>query len=249
MTKNTNPVFSTIETGTTHYADTDAATYKGIFLKTGLFTLITVAVALLVAYYLPVILDNNPTGLYVTLGISGMIGFFSVMFGRFSARGAKYAGVIYGVCQGIALGTVSAICEAYFPGIAMLAILSTIALFAVMLILYTTGILRNCSFIRKLAYGMSFGAIALLLVSSLLGLFVSTLFNNMGLLIGLEAFFLIYGVITLIFNFDEAYMVVESGCTKDAEWNVSLGLLVSIVYIYVEVLRILMLILANNDNS
>ena len=63
----------------------------------------------------------------------------------------------------------------------------------------------------------------------------------------MEAFLLLYGVITLTFNFAEAQAVVESGCSKNAEWSVALGLLVSVVYIYVEVLRLISYIAMSKD--
>lgn len=248
MISNTNPVFSTIPVETTHFDEVDAASYKGITIKTSILLLVTIAVAVLSVYLLPTMLNNNPTGLYVALGVSSFVGIFTVMFGRMSSKAAKYCSFIYSAMQGFALGVISAICELFVPGIASVAIFSTLIIFGVMLVLYATGVLRQGTFFRKLAFGLSFGAIALLIFIPLMSLFVPTLFDNLGLLIGLEAFFLIYGAITLIFNFDEASIVVNSGCTKDAEWSVSLGLIISIFYIYVEVLRLLLLVLANNDN-
>ena len=67
----------------------------------------------------------------------------------------------------------------------------------------------------------------------------------MGLMIFIEAFLLIYGVITLSFNFQEAQYVVQSGASKGAEWCVALGLMVSLIYIYLEIVRLLMLIIAS----
>jgi uncharacterized YccA/Bax inhibitor family protein len=67
------------------------------------------------------------------------------------------------------------------------------------------------------------------------------------MLIGIELFLLIYGAITLGLNFAEAQAVVDRGASKDAEWSVSLGLMVSLIYIYVEVLR-LVYYLALRDN-
>ncbi len=248
MIKNQNPVFSKIEVGTTHYQDVDAASYKGITIKTALLLGVTVLVGIITAYLLPTILANNPAGLYVALVVSSIVGFIAILVGRLSSRASKYAGVIYSACQGLFLGTLTAIAEAYFEGIGSLAIFSTLIIFGTMLVLYAVGVLRKGNFFRKMAYGMTFGAMILLIFTSIFGLFMPSIYSNLPLMIGLEAFFLIYGVVTLIFNFDEATYVVESGCTKDAEWNVSLGLTVSILYIYVEILRLLILIFMNNDN-
>ncbi len=249
MIRNQNPVFQTIATGTTHYEDVDAASYKGIVIKTGILLLVTVVVAVLTALGLPYMLVNNAMGLYVALVISAIVGFIAVIVGRMSSRAAKYGGIIYGVCQGLFLGTLSAIVEAAFPGIGTVAVFSTALIFGVMLLLYATGVFKQGSFLRKLAYAISIGAIVLVLFVSLFGLFVPSLFANIGVVVAIEAFLLIYGAITLIFNFDEANIVVASGCDKSAEWSVSLGLIVSLIYIYVQVLYLLMIIFANSDRS
>jgi uncharacterized YccA/Bax inhibitor family protein len=70
----------------------------------------------------------------------------------------------------------------------------------------------------------------------------------LGMLIGIELFLLIYGAITLGLNFAEAQAVVERGASKDAEWSVSLGLMVSVVYIYVEILRLVYYIALRDRN-
>lgn len=248
MFKNQNPVLSKIEVGTTHYSDVDAASYKGVIIKTSILLAITVLVGMLTAYLLPTILENNPTGLYAALIASSIVGFIAVIVGRISTRASKYGGVIYAACQGLFLGTITAIAELYISGVGVLAVFTTLIIFGIMLVLYASGILRRGTFFRKLAYAMTFGAIGILIFTSIFGLFNPAIYQNLPLMIGLELFFLIYGVITLIFNFDEVTYIVQAGCTKDSEWNASLGLTVSILYIYIEVLRFLVLILANRDN-
>ena len=52
---------------------------------------------------------------------------------------------------------------------------------------------------------------------------------------------------TLLLNFDEAKRVVDYGASKDAEWSVSLGLMVTLIYIYVYLIRILSVVLRNRN--
>ena len=242
-----SPLFSNIQTGEAVYDDVDHATYKGITVKTVILLLIAVLIAAVVAFALPTILANNPTTFYVTLVVSSIVGFISVIVGRMSERKAKYASVIYAVCEGLFLGSLSAIVEAYVPGVVATAVFSTIVLFAVMLTLFATGVIRVGSKFRSICLGLTLGAIAIILMVSLFSLFIDyqTYFNIM---IGVEVFLVFYGVITLSFNFAEANAVVAMGASKDAEWSVALGLLVSIIYIYIEVLRLLALIAARSDN-
>ena len=242
-----SPLFSNIQTGEAVYDDVDRATYKGITIKTVILLLISVLIAAVIAFALPTILTNNPMTFYVTLVISSIVGFISVIVGRTSERKAKYASVIYAICEGLFLGSLSAIVEAYVPGVVATAVFSTIVLFAVMLTLFATGVIRVGSKFRSICFGLTLGAIAIILMVSLFSLFIDyqTYFNIM---IGVEVFLVFYGVITLSLNFAEANAVVSMGASKDAEWSVALGLLVSIIYIYIEILRLLALIAARSDN-
>lgn len=242
-----SPLFSNIQTGEAVYDDVDRATYKGITVKTVILLLISVLIAAIVAFELPTILANNPTTFYVTLVVSSIVGFIAVMVGRMSERNAKYASVIYAICEGLFLGSLSAIVEAYVPGVVATAVFSTIVLFAVMLTLFATGVIRVGSKLRSICFGLTLGALAIILLVSLFSMFIDYQ-SYLGIMIGVEVFLVFYGVITLSLNFAEANAVVSMGASKDAEWSVALGLLVSIVYIYIEIVRLLALIAARSDN-
>ncbi len=245
---NHNPMFSNIETGEAVYDNVDRATYKGITIKTSILLLITVLIAAVVAFALPDILANNYNVFYSLLTISSIVGIIAVIVGRISERKSKYASVIYAICEGLFLGSLSAILEAVIPGIVTTAIFSTIVLFAIMLILFATGVMRVGSKLRSICFGLTLGAVIIVPLMFVFSCFISDYNTYLGLMIGIEIFLLFYGVITLSMNFEEANSVVAMGASKDAEWSVSLGLLVSIIYIYVEVLRIIALFAAKNDN-
>lgn len=243
-----SPLFSNIQTGEAVYDNVDRATYKGITLKTCFLLLISTIIAAFVAFGLPKIIANNSTTFYVTLAVSSIVGFISVIIGRTSERKAKYASVIYAVCEGLFLGTISAIVESYVSGAVAVAVFSTLVLFAIMLTLFGTGIIKASGKYRSICFGLTIGAIALALLSTLLGVFVFNSYEgSIWLIVGIEVFLLFYGVITLGLNFAEASNVVNRGASKGAEWSVALGLMVSIVYIYIEVLRLIFYISARND--
>ena len=241
-----SPLFSNIQTGEAIY-DVEHATYKGICIKTFCLLLITTIVALFTGLYLPTIIAaGNFNAFYIMLIVASVIGFISAMVGRMSDRKAKYASVIYSACEGLFLGALTAICEAMFPGVSVIAIFSTLIIFAVMLTLFATGILRVGDKFRKFCFAFGLGAIALILVTTISSFFLDYS-TYLGVLIFVEFFLLVYGVITLSLNFQEAQMVVQLGASKNSEWSVALGLMISIVYIYVEILRLLVLLLANKD--
>ena len=242
-----SPLFSNIKTGEAVYDDVDQATYKGITIKTCILLLVSIIIAAFVAFALPSILENNEMTFYVTLAISSVVGFVAVIVGRVSETKAKYASVIYSICEGLFLGTISAIAEAYIPGAVVTAVFSTVVLFAVMLTLFATGIIKTGSKLRSICFGLTLGAIGIVLLMSIFSVFIQDYTQYLNIMIGVEVFLLIYGVITLSMNFSEANAVVSMGASKNAEWSVALGLMVSIVYIYIEVLRLIILIAAKNE--
>lgn len=236
-----SPLFSNIQTGEVFYDDVNCASYKGITLKTVFLLLITITIAVFTAFALPNILQYNYEAFYTLLGVSAVVGIICVFVGRLSERKAKYASVIYSACEGIFLGSISAIAEAYIPGAVSTALFSTLIIFAVMLTLFSTGIIKAGNKLRSFCFAFTIGALAIIIMMSLFSLFIKDYTQYIGIMIIVEFFLLIYGAITLSLNFAEANAVVERGASKGAEWSVALGLMVSIVYIYVEVLRLLLL--------
>ena len=199
------------------------------------------------AFALPSIIVNNP-GVYITtLVVAAIVGFIAVIVGRTSDRKAKYASVIYSICEGLSLGSISAIAEMYVPGAVTTAVFTTVILFTIMLVLFGTGVMRIGSKFRTICFGLTLGALGIILLMSLLSFFIADYGVYLNIMIGVEIFLLFYGVITLSLNFSEAQSVVERGASKGAEWSVALGLMVSIIYIYLEALRLIMLF-ASKDN-
>ena len=131
--------------------------------------------------------------------------------------------------------------EAFYPGVATIAIFSTFIIFGIMLFLFGTGVIRIGSRFRSVLLAFTLGTIAITLFGFILNMFINFT-SYIGIVIGLEAFLLIYGAITLTLHFAEAQHIVSRGASKDAEWSVALGLTVSLIYIYVEALRLIALL-------
>ncbi len=249
------PLFSKIETGETYLDEDVHATIAGVSIKTGILLAITIAIAVVTGIFLPKIASNDQSwGVFIGVLIAAsIIGFIAVIVGRLSYRAAKYASVLYALCEGLVLGTVTCIVEQFVSGVGYIAVAVTLVIFGIMLLLYSTGILRFGSKIRAILIAIAFAGLAIALITTLIILIMGWTgheFNTsiLPILIAIEAFFLLYGVITLVFNFDEANAVVATGASKDAEWSVALGLEVSLVYIYIEVLRLIVLIVASSKN-
>ena len=236
-----SPLFSNIRTNDAGYDNVNCASYKGVTIKTFFLLAIAVIVAAMVVTYLPEILVNNFNGFYITLVVSSIVGLISVLVGRLSERLSKYFSVVYAVCEGLFLGTLTALLEEVYPGIALTAIFSTFIIFGVVLVLFATGIVKPTRKFRAICFAFVIGALLLTICGFVINMIVGVT-GNVGILIAVEIFLLIYGAITLVLNFAEAQYLVDRGASKDAEWSVALGLTVSLIYIYVQALRFIALI-------
>ena len=238
------PLFSNIQTGAATYDVADKATYKGIAIKTSILFLLTVASAVLTAIFLPILIQENTIVIFIVMAVSAaVLAFVSALVGRLSTSLAKVFSFIYSISIGFLLGVLTAILETAVPGIAFAAVFGTLVIFAVMLLLFFTGVIRPGRTLFAIMLGVLIGAGSLALLTLILAVFnrIDTQ-QYLFLLLAIEGLYLIYAVIMLTFNFLEAEAVVRGGAVKAAEWSVALGLMSTLAYIYVELLRILLII-------
>ena len=242
----TSPLFSNIETGEAYY-DAEKATYKGVCLKTFILLGITIIMAAAVYFYLPAIIINGRLASFsAVLIVALIVGFISVLVGRMNERASKVASIIYSISEGLVIGAISAISELYIKGVVAIALAGTLIVFATMLILFATGVIRVGTRFRSFMFAFVFAIIPILIITIVASFVVQDVKTYLGIMIAVEIFYLAYGIFCLLLNFKEAQMVVDSGCSKNAEWSVSLGLMVSLVYIYLELLRLITYITAIN---
>lgn len=244
-----NPMFSSVNTNYDSIS-TDQATYNGITLKTLL--LLGVAGLFGISSGIGLHYTTNFSIYYLLLFVSMIVGFITILIGRSNPSKSAICGIIYSMCEGMVLGCVTAIADYYYEGIALLAIIGTAVVFLVCLLLFSCGLFRNTSMLSKILMTLFISIILsyiLLLICDVFNISgISKLIdNNLGLAIGIEALFVLYGSIMLFMNFNEVTYYIQSGATKDFEWMAAFGLLVSILYIYLEIIRLLMIILRNRD--
>ena len=140
------------------------------------------------------------------------------------------------------LGGISAILERRYPGIAIQAVGLTFGVLAVLLLAYSMRIIQATQRFRTIVIGAT-GAIALLyLVSMVLGLFhVSVPFLNSSSPLSIIVSLVICGVaaLNLVLDFDLIESGARQGAPRYMEWYSAFGLLVTLVWLYLEVLRLL----------
>lgn len=157
---------------------------------------------------------------------------------------ASVVAPIYAAVEGVFLGALSGIIENIYPGIAMQAAMATMATVVGMLVAYRTGIIRATPMFKKIVITATMGIMvfyAISIVASLFGInfSVNQFGNSSKISIGLSLFIVVIAAMNLILDFD----FIERGATKGApkymEWYGAFGLMVTIVWLYIEMLRLI----------
>jgi uncharacterized YccA/Bax inhibitor family protein len=148
---------------------------------------------------------------------------------------------MYALCEGLIVGSISYAYGSLYHGIVQNALLITILVMLVMLSLYKSGILRATPTFRKviLISTMAIGIFYLVgIVASFLG-HPMTIFN--GGLVGIGVSLLICGVAALnfILDFDSIERFAQNNMPKYFEWYFAFSILVTLIWLYLEVLRLL----------
>lgn len=192
-------------------------------------------------------ITTNPDGsrevTFPALAIVGVIvGFVAVIALYFKPRLAKYLGPVYAIAEGFFVGAISRLFEEQWNGIVVQAAGATIAVFAVMLALYNTRIIKVTDRFRKIVVFATLGVMALYLVSMVVSLFggrISFISDASAIGIGFSVFVCVLAALNLALDFDFIERGSQAGLSKDYEWVAAVGLLVTIVWLYLEILRLL----------
>jgi len=172
-----------------------------------------------------------------------IVGFVAVIAAYFKPQFAKILGPVYSISYGYAVGAISRAYETYQSGIVLQAAGATIAVFFAMLVMYRTGIIKVTPGFRKIIVGATMGIMALYLVSFVMNMFTDggiAFINSPSLFgIGFSVFVCGLAAMNLALDFDLIERGVATKMSKDYEWVAALGLLVTIVWLYLEILRLL----------
>jgi uncharacterized YccA/Bax inhibitor family protein len=175
------------------------------------------------------------------LGI--IVGFIAVIVANIKPNLAKILGPVYALAYGFAVGAISKGYETFYDGIVVQAVLATASVFLVMLVLYRTRIIRVTEKFRRTVMIATIGVMVLYLFSFVLRLFGTTLpflnGDNMVLSIGFSLFVCGLAAAMLALDFDFIERGIQTGLPKNYEWVAALGLVVTLVWLYLEILRLL----------
>ncbi len=173
----------------------------------------------------------------------GIIGGFVVaMLTVFKKDWAPATAPLYALIEGLALGSISALFEAKFPGIVFQAIMLTFGTLAALLVAYTSRPIKPTENF-KLGIVAATGGIALFyivgIVLGLFGLSVPLLHSSGPFGILFSVFVVVIAALNLVLDFDFIENGVAAGAPKYMEWYAAFGLMVTLVWLYLEILRLL----------
>jgi uncharacterized YccA/Bax inhibitor family protein len=248
ITKSSNPVFGkNIFNQSATTAEDGVMTVNGTINKTGLMFLIVLFAATFTWRKFFGAIDLAvpgaiPPGLMVWM-IGGAIGgFITALITTFSPRRSAMTAPIYAVFEGLFLGAVSAMFEAMYPGLVMRAVSLTFGVFFIMLLLYRSGTIRPTEKFRTIIFAATGGIAVVYLGSFIAGLFgvnVSFMHDSSPLSIGISLFIVAIAALNLILDFDMITRGAEARAPKFMEWYGAFGLMVTLIWLYLEMLRLL----------
>ena len=189
-------------------------------------------------------LDDTSTGFPSLAMVGVVVGFACVIALMFKPMWARVLAPIYALAQGFFVGVVSKAYNDYQDGIVVQAAGATIATFTVMLVLYRTQIIKVTERFRRIIIGATLGVMLLYLVSFVIRLIagsdaVSFLNSPSALGIGFSIFVCALAAMNLALDFDFIERGAKAGLPKGMEWFAAFGLLVTIIWLYLEILRLL----------
>lgn len=249
-----NPVFKTstfldLGTGSVSQRYGGVMSLNGTINKTGILVFLTALSALFAWSH---VLDSNGIplpniGAYILGGSLG--GFIFALITIFKKDWSPYTAPIYAVLEGLFLGALSAIYEARFNGIVFQAVLLTFATLAAMLLAYRSGMIRATEKFKMGVFAATGGIALFYLVTMLLRLFhvpVPIMNDSSPLSIALSVIIVGVAALNLILDFDSIEQGIAAGAPKYMEWYGAFGLIVTLVWLYLEFIRLLSKIQSRN---
>jgi uncharacterized YccA/Bax inhibitor family protein len=174
---------------------------------------------------------------------AAILGFILAMVTIFrSPAKAGSTAPLYSLSQGIFLGAITMVFEAQYPGIAIQAIGLTFGILASLLFCYKSGIIKPTENFRLMIFSATAGIALLYLVSFIMSFFgsdIGFLHSNGPFGIAVSAGIVAIAALNLVLDFDFIEEGAEAGLPKHMEWYGAFSLMVTLVWLYMEILRLL----------
>jgi uncharacterized YccA/Bax inhibitor family protein len=207
-------------------------------------TMLLLGICVVTATFSWITMINNP-GLGTIFFFLGVIGSLVAAISMYfiNKEYAVYVGPIYAAFEGLFLGPVSGIYETMYSGIILQAIALTFGLFLIMLVIYRARLIKPTENFR-IAVASAMGAVFMIYMVSFI-LAIATPYQIPYIhgngIVGIGFSLVVIGIasLTFVMDFDFIEKGVEQGAPKHLEWYAAFGLMITLVWLYLELLRLL----------
>ncbi len=217
----------------------DVMTVQGTVNKTSILLLLVV----LAASYTWRMYFNGEGDALMPWTFGGAIGGFIVgLVTTFKKEWSPVTAPVYAICEGLFIGGLSSLMEARFPGIVLEAVMLTFGTLAALLAAYKTGLIVASDKFKRGLIGAMGGIMLVYLATFILGFFhvqVPFIYGSGTVSIGFSIVVVIIAALNLVLDFDFIEQGAQYGVPKYLEWYAAFGLLVTLVWLYLEILRLL----------
>jgi uncharacterized YccA/Bax inhibitor family protein len=226
---------------------TGSMTLNGTVNKTGILLVCAIATA---AWTWHLFLQSRDYADVMPLMLVGLIGgLIFAMITIFKKEWSPVTAPIYALLEGLVLGGISAALELRYPGIAIQAVSLTFGTLFVLLLAYRSGLIKVTQKFRLGIIAATGGIMVFYLLEMLLGFFGIRFaaINGSGVIgIGFSLFVVAIAALNLVLDFDFIERGVQFGAPKYMEWYGAFGIMVTLVWLYLEILRLLSKIRSRN---
>ena len=236
-----NKTFTNTSRDVTHEATVidynETMTVSGTINKSFLMLLLLVTSATIT--WMMFFSGYNP--MVFTIG-GAVVGLILVVISAFKPHLSPYLAPGYAVFEGLFIGGISAIFESMYPGIVIQAVSCTFVTFMVCFGLYKYEIVKVTEKFRSVVIAATLAIVTYYLISWLLSMFTSFApvhYGNSWMSIGISAFVIVIAALNLFLDFDQIEKGVQQKMPKYMEWFSAMGLMITLVWLYIEFLRLL----------
>jgi len=219
---------------------TSRMTLNGTVNKTGILLLCAVATAAWTWHMFMVSHDMAAVSLPLLVGTFG--GFIVAMVTIFKKEWAPVTAPMYALLEGLALGGLSALFDVRYPGVAIQAVGLTFGTLFVLLFLYSARVIQVTQKFRIGVIAATGGIMVFYLAEMVLGFFgvhFVTVNGSGAIGIAFSLFVVAIAALNLVLDFDFIEQGVNYGAPKYMEWYGAFGIMVTLVWLYLEILRLL----------
>ncbi|MBN1517637.1 Bax inhibitor-1/YccA family protein [Candidatus Sumerlaeota bacterium] len=227
------------------FSETQAAgrrmTLAGTVNRSGILLLICFAVSVWVWHQF-INAGRNPEAIMPFLLTGAFGGFVVAIITSFSMRISPFTAPLYAALEGLFIGGISSLMEAQFPGIVLQAVGLTFGVFLTLLAAYATGFIKATDNFKRGVIAATGGILAIYLATLVLGFFgtaIPYIHESGPIGIGFSLFVVTIAALNLVLDFDLIEQGAQHGAPKYMEWYAAFGLMVTLVWLYIEILRLL----------